>query len=128
MKRFISALLIYLISFQLAFAETLLRVPASADIAYTYSSVELLKEINEFKDSIKGKDLKAACNTDEVDTLEEAVTEDNEQDLFGFSEDEIVAGFPLQVADKIGMNVNKAYSDLASLGELHSGLDSLIED
>jgi len=44
------------------------------------------------------------------------------------SEDEIVAGFPLQVADKIGMNVNKAYSDLASLGELHSGLDSLIED
>ena len=44
------------------------------------------------------------------------------------SEDEIVAGFPLQVADKIGMDVNKAYSDLASLGELHSGLDSLIED
>lgn len=44
------------------------------------------------------------------------------------SEDEIVAGFPLQVADKIGMDVNKAYSDLASLGELHSGLDCLIED
>jgi len=44
------------------------------------------------------------------------------------SEDEIVAGFPLEVADKLGIDVNAAYRDLAAVGELHSGLDSLIED
>ncbi len=93
MKRFISALLIYLISFQLAFAETLLRVPASTNIPHKFSTEELLKEISDFKDSIKGKDLKAVCNTDEVDTLERAVNEEEseEEDLFGFDSQDIVA-------------------------------------
>ncbi|WP_372651130.1 hypothetical protein [Halobacteriovorax sp.] len=93
MKRFISAILIYLISFQLAFAETILRVPASESYTYIYSSEELLNEINEFKDSIKGKDLKATCSTEEVDVLEDAVSEEEEveEDFFGFDEEEVIA-------------------------------------
>ncbi|MEK9766565.1 MAG: HDOD domain-containing protein [Thalassolituus sp.] len=43
------------------------------------------------------------------------------------NEDEIVAGFPLAVADKIGMDVHRAYKDLAALGELSSGLDGLLD-
>lgn len=43
------------------------------------------------------------------------------------SEDEIVAGFPLDVAEKIGMDVKRAYQEIAAVGELHSGLDGLLE-
>lgn len=43
------------------------------------------------------------------------------------SEDEIVAGFPLAIAEKIGMDVNRAYKDFAAVGDLHSGLDGLLE-
>ena len=43
------------------------------------------------------------------------------------SEDEIVAGFPLAVADKIGMDVTRAYKDLAKIGDLNSGLDGLLD-
>ncbi|MBV1960286.1 MAG: HDOD domain-containing protein [Oleibacter sp.] len=43
------------------------------------------------------------------------------------NEDEIVAGFPLSVAEKIGMDVNRAYKEIAAVGELHSGLDGLLE-
>jgi len=42
-------------------------------------------------------------------------------------EDDIVSGFPLAVAEKIGMDVSRAYKDLAMLGELQSGLDGLLE-
>ena len=43
------------------------------------------------------------------------------------SEDEIVAGFPLAVADKIGLDVGRAYKDLANIGDLNSGLDGLLD-
>ena len=43
------------------------------------------------------------------------------------NEDEILAGFPLSVAEKIGMDVNRAYKEIAAVGELHSGLDGLLE-
>jgi len=43
------------------------------------------------------------------------------------SEDDIIAGFPLAVADKIGMDVTRAYKDLANIGDLNSGLDGLLD-
>ncbi|WP_044557632.1 hypothetical protein [Halobacteriovorax marinus] len=116
MKRFISALLIYLISFQLAFAETILRVPAQASFDHKYSTEELFKEIESFKTSIKGKDLKAECNTDAVDALESAVSEEASEeeesydDLFGFEEDEIVAYDEATLSnwEKIVKGINEA--------------------
>ncbi|MDF1763540.1 MAG: HDOD domain-containing protein [Oleibacter sp.] len=44
-----------------------------------------------------------------------------------FSEEEIISGFPLAVAERIDMDIKKAYADVASIGELNSGLDGLLE-
>ena len=45
----------------------------------------------------------------------------------GLSEEDIVSGFPLAVADKIGLDATRAYKDLAATTDLNSGLDGLLE-
>jgi HD-like signal output (HDOD) protein len=45
----------------------------------------------------------------------------------GLSEEDIVSGFPLVVADKIGLDVTRAYKDIAAATDLNSGLDGLLE-
>ncbi len=62
----------------MAFAETIARIPASESYGHEMSLEDLNSEITKFKDSVKGKDLKADCNTDEVDALQAAVDEDSE--------------------------------------------------
>mgnify|MGYP000026475650 CR=1 FL=1 len=97
MKRIISVVIIYLISFQMAFAETIARIPASSSQSHEMSVESMLSQLDEFRDSVKGKDLKADCNTDEADALEQAVNEDQsnsyeeEEDFFGDSGYETVA-------------------------------------
>jgi hypothetical protein len=98
MKRILSVAIIYLISFQMAFAETIARIPASDSYSHEMTVESMFEQIEEFRDSVKGKDLKAECNTDEVDALEEAVTEEEqsnsyeeEDDFFGGDSVETVA-------------------------------------
>lgn len=45
----------------------------------------------------------------------------------GLSDEAILAGFPLQVASKIGMNTTKAYADVSRTSDLNSGLDGLLD-
>ena len=97
MKRLLSVLFIYLISFQMAFAETISRIPASESYGHEITLESMNSQLVEFRDSIKGKDLKADCNTDEIDSLQAAVDEDQaqsepvEEDLFGDSSLETVS-------------------------------------
>lgn len=62
----------------MAFAETISRIPASESYGHEISLEDLNAEITEFKDSVKGKDLKAECNTDEADALQDAVDQDSQ--------------------------------------------------
>lgn len=44
-----------------------------------------------------------------------------------WSEEQIIEEFPLQVAEKIGMDTKKAYADVSATSDLTSGLDGLLE-
>ncbi|WP_127716650.1 hypothetical protein [Halobacteriovorax sp. HLS] len=87
MKRFISAFIIYIISFQMAFAETISRIPASQDYGHEISIEAMSSQIESFRDSIKGKDLKADCNTDAADALEKAAKQEETQSIEADDED-----------------------------------------
>lgn len=43
------------------------------------------------------------------------------------TEESIIANFPMEVAQHIGLDANSAYADLASVSSLSSGLDGLLE-
>ena len=45
-----------------------------------------------------------------------------------WKDDRIIEEFPLAVAQKIGMDTEKAYQDVAATTDLESGLDSLLDD
>ena len=45
-----------------------------------------------------------------------------------WDEARIISEFPLSVAQKIGMDTEKAYQDVASTTDLESGLDALLDD
>lgn len=45
-----------------------------------------------------------------------------------WNDERIIEEFPLVVAQKIGMNAEQAYQDVAATTDLESGLDSLLED
>ncbi|MBT3586312.1 MAG: hypothetical protein HN509_15500 [Halobacteriovoraceae bacterium] len=77
----IKATLIYLCTFQLAFAQSfdwyaqVKRKPAG--YGHDLTVLELRQAIALFKESVQGKDLPADCNTDKADALEKALTENS---------------------------------------------------
>jgi len=44
-----------------------------------------------------------------------------------WNDERIIEDFPLEVAEKIGMDTQKAYEDVANINDLSSGLDSLLD-
>lgn len=60
MRKFILSIMIYLISFQLCFAETIQRMPSS-DNAHELSIEELNQKLSEFKTKIAGREEASEC-------------------------------------------------------------------
>ncbi|MCO4792066.1 MAG: hypothetical protein KC493_00020 [Bacteriovoracaceae bacterium] len=75
LKQILTSFLIYILSFQMAFAKTAFRMPAA--YGHDITLEDLKKDIEAFKVELKGKDLESDCNTDSADAVEEAVTEED---------------------------------------------------
>ncbi len=77
-KKTFSAFIIFICSFQMAFADTLMRIPASVS---EESNVEtLMKKIEEFGVEIKGKDLKAECAGQSEEVQEQMSSQDDREE------------------------------------------------
>jgi len=73
LRKTFSLFIIFICSFQMAFADTLMRMPASAD---EVSIETLTKKIKDFGIELKGEDLKADCAGQAEDIQEQIATEE----------------------------------------------------